>query len=213
VATPTSLPTPVVDGQTGWLADTSAAWAAINALTGQVGRDGTGSPEGVVTAPVGTVYRDTAVTNGAVLWVKVSGSGNTGWRVAYGDTGWRDISASLGTTDMDPNYVAGLARIRRVGDVVTARWHMKLLSGHGGVPYTTSRALFSLPTGFRPSEYGPYGPAYLQGHYGYAGTPNSLETLETWGVDTGNWASGYEQYGEVSWTTDQALSTLPGSAV
>lgn len=47
---------------------------------------GTGSPEGNVSAPVGSIYTDTAATNGAIRWVKASGTGNTGWRNDYGDT-------------------------------------------------------------------------------------------------------------------------------
>lgn len=53
---------------------------------------GTGFPEGVVSAPVGSKYIDTAVTNGAHEWMKKTGTGNTGWVVAVGDTGWRKIS-------------------------------------------------------------------------------------------------------------------------
>lgn len=47
---------------------------------------GTGSPEGNVAAPVGSVYTDTAATNGAIRWIKASGTGVTGWRDDYGDT-------------------------------------------------------------------------------------------------------------------------------
>src|SRR5690349_4343990 len=56
---------------------------------------GTGSPENVVTATIGTEYIDTTATNGAIKWIKVTGSGNTGWKVLYGDTGWRDIRSLL----------------------------------------------------------------------------------------------------------------------
>lgn len=41
---------------------------------------GTGSPEGVVTAPVGSDYRRTDGGAGTALYVKESGAGNTGWR-------------------------------------------------------------------------------------------------------------------------------------
>lgn len=44
--------------------------------TGGAGVVGTGSPEGVVTAPAGTTYFD---STGDSLWIKESGSGNTGW--------------------------------------------------------------------------------------------------------------------------------------
>lgn len=55
-------------------------------------RSGTGSPEGVVSAPVGTVYNDVAITNGASQWTKKTGSGNTGWVVTSGDTGWLNVA-------------------------------------------------------------------------------------------------------------------------
>lgn len=42
-------------------------------------KEGTGSPEGVVTAPVGTLYTDTSGTPGSVLWVKETGDEATGW--------------------------------------------------------------------------------------------------------------------------------------
>lgn len=45
-------------------------------------RSGTGSPEGVVTAGVGTLYKRTDGGYGSTLYIKESGSGNTGW-VAY----------------------------------------------------------------------------------------------------------------------------------
>lgn len=42
-------------------------------------RVGTGSPEGVVSAPIGTLYSRTDGDVNTTLYVKVSGSGNTGW--------------------------------------------------------------------------------------------------------------------------------------
>lgn len=52
---------------------------------------GTGMPNGQVSAPIGTTYVDMSVTNGALKWIKESGSGNTGWKVFTGDTGWRTL--------------------------------------------------------------------------------------------------------------------------
>ena len=51
-----------------------------------LGYRGTGSPEGKITAPVGSVYTDTEATNGSVRWVKASGTGSTGWRDDYSAT-------------------------------------------------------------------------------------------------------------------------------
>lgn len=56
---------------------------------------GSGYPEGVVTAPVGSEYTDSAATNGAIKWVKTAGALAVGWKVSYGDTGWRDIRSLL----------------------------------------------------------------------------------------------------------------------
>lgn len=42
-------------------------------------KTGSGSPEGAVTAGVGSQYMQTDGSAGAVLWIKESGSGNTGW--------------------------------------------------------------------------------------------------------------------------------------
>lgn len=53
---------------------------------------GTGSPQGVIAAPPGTYYTDTAGTTGAWRWIKASGTGTTGWAVLYGDTGWRSVT-------------------------------------------------------------------------------------------------------------------------
>lgn len=46
--------------------------------------EGAGSPEGVVTAPVGSIYTDSVATLGVVEWLKASGAGNTGWTPAGG---------------------------------------------------------------------------------------------------------------------------------
>lgn len=62
-------------------------------VKGERWTEGTGSPEGVVAAPVGTRWTDTAATFGAVEWVKATGTGKTGWVVAVGDTGIVDVTA------------------------------------------------------------------------------------------------------------------------
>ena len=52
---------------------------------------GTGIPNGVVTAEIGTTYVDKNNTNGALKWIKTTDGGNTGWKVSEGDTGWRTL--------------------------------------------------------------------------------------------------------------------------
>jgi len=41
--------------------------------------EGSGSPEGVLAAKTNKLYRDTAGIAGAILYIKTSDSGDTGW--------------------------------------------------------------------------------------------------------------------------------------
>jgi len=115
---------------------TDTITAALQLIGGRE-RYGTGSPEGVITAPVGTYYTDEAGTNGAWRWLKKSGIGNTGWKVTEGDTGWRNISALIG------NGWTGQAWVRRVGDVVDLR--VDTLNAAAA----TAGVYLALPAGFR----------------------------------------------------------------
>ena len=101
---------------------------------------GTGSPEGKVSAPAGSTYVDTAATNGAIRWVKSSGTGTTGWRVEYGDTGWRNVSGQL-----EPG-VTGNIFVSRVGQTIHMMLHNVSTANAGHIN------LISLPTGFRPFQ-------------------------------------------------------------
>ena len=88
---------------------------ATNTPAGQVNQyeiHGTGMPNRKVTAPVGTTYVDTAVTNGVLKWIKRNGNGNEGWEVLTGDTGWRtlNIQSKLGNSFL---------KVRRKNDMVT----------------------------------------------------------------------------------------------
>lgn len=90
------------------------AAAAPSGNPGQVSQyeiHGTGMPNGKVTAPVGTTYVDTAVTNGALKWIKRKGNNNEGWEVLTGDTGWRNlpIVSKLGSSFL---------KVRRKNDTV-----------------------------------------------------------------------------------------------
>ena len=73
---------------------------------------GTGMPNGTVEAPIGTTYVDMAVTNGALKWIKQSGTGNTGWKVLIGDTGWRTLNS---VSRLGNSFI----KIRRVNNLVT----------------------------------------------------------------------------------------------
>lgn len=124
---------------------------AFEALSGAVtlgGRAlaGTGSPEGVVTAGVGTSYRDTAGTNGVFDWIKASGAAAAGWKPVGGDTGWRDVSTLLGA-GLAKSTANGRCRIRRVGELVSLDMHINVTAA-------SITTLLAVPSGFRPTIVG-----------------------------------------------------------
>ena len=134
---------------------------------------GTGMPNGKVTAPVGTTYVDTAVTSGALKWIKRQGNGNQGWEVLTGDTGWRtlNIKSKLGSSYL---------KIRRKNDVVTYQfgglsWGWFGVIRRGGVGYEAQGSdkerncyilgLSGVPVGFRSES------SLIGGIYNDKGTP------------------------------------------
>lgn len=120
---------------------------------------GTGSPEGRITAEIGTTYVDVNVTNGALKWIKESGNGNIGWRVLIGDTGWRTLNAlSLVTVGNKKSEV----KIRRVNNWVSftfggLEWNLFGIIRRGGKGFTGFRRdtqalllkIGGIPAGFR----------------------------------------------------------------
>ena len=117
---------------------------------------GTGMPEGNVKASVGTYYTDTAATNGAIRWIKASGSDKTGWKVVYGDTGWRSVPQILSTS-----MKASVVKVRRINNTV---YLYAALTGWG---YSWNGGGASLPSGLHPGDQmqgpsaGRYGNSYL----------------------------------------------------
>ena len=73
---------------------------------------GTGMPNGVVEAEIGTTYVDKNKTNGALKWIKTTNGGNTGWEVLIGDTGWRTLNS---VSRAGNSFI----KIRRVNNLVT----------------------------------------------------------------------------------------------
>lgn len=144
---------------------------------------GTGFPNGKVTAPVGTTYVDTAVTNGALKWIKRKWTNNQGWEVLTGDTGWKKLPAvsTLGTSTV---------HVRRVNNIVTYKfeglqwgWFGVVRRGGAGYamqPSDRERNCYIIPTsnsipyGFRANSSligqifndkgTPYGTWYLGGN-------------------------------------------------
>ena len=162
---------------------------------------GVGSPEGKITAPVGTIYTDTAATNGAIRWIKTSGTSNTGWRVEYGDTGWRLIPNRNETQE-------GQIYIRRVVDTCFIRVSKYLDPGN------YAKHIATIPVGFRPEGVF-YGLIVDPG----AGSTNSI--IGSYSPGALSWTrdidGGYErpsttQSGEVAYSTTNSWPTsLPGT--
>ena len=144
-----------------------------NSQVNQYEIHGTGMPNGKVVAPVGTTYVDTAVTSGALKWIKRQGSGNQGWEVLTGDTGWRtlNIKSKLGNSYL---------KVRRKNDVVTYQfgglsWGWFGIVRRGGVGYEAQGSdkerncyilgLGGVPYGFRSEA------SLIGGIYNDKGTP------------------------------------------
>lgn len=115
--------------------------ATVAALTGRR-ITGSGSPQGNVSADPGTAYFDTSGTAGAWLWIKLTGTGSTGWEVVLGDTKWRTITTLL--TDR----VSGHLRLRREGRRVSLRFDDLVTTDDPGTSF--SQLVYSLDHPYRP---------------------------------------------------------------
>ena len=149
---------------------------ATSGNTGQVNEyeiHGTDFPNGKVTAPVGTTYVDTNVTNGALKWIKRRGNDNQGWEILIGDTGWRkmNIVSKLGNSYL---------QVRRKNDTVTYQfgglsWGWFGIVRRGGAGYQLQPSdrernvfilgLGGIPVGFRSES------SLIGGIYNDKGTP------------------------------------------
>ena len=196
-------------------AQTAATTATNAATTAAIGGflSGTGSPLGVVSAPVGSQYRDTAATNGAVIWVKAAGTGKTGWVVQYGDTGWRDIAPEVPWVLAT---AAGYCRIKRSGDLVTLVGRLSPAADQVGLARSTARNAIITPTGFAPANaYAPYGAAVLGAISqvgGVIGGYASATHIGLYTLWTGSYTAGDVVSFEATWRTVATWPTiLPGS--
>lgn len=147
---------------------------------------GRGMPNGTVTAPVGTTYVDEAVTNGALKWIKKTGTGNTGWEVLIGDTGWKILPS---VSKLGGSYV----KVRRVNNVVSYQfgglsWGWFGVVRRGGAGYQVQPSdrerncfilgLNGVPQGYRSES------SLIGGIYNDKGTPYGTWYLG--GVGDGN---------------------------
>ena len=128
---------------------------------------GTGMPNGVVEAELGTTYVDKNKTNGALKWIKTTNGGNQGWEVLIGDTGWRTLNS---VSRAGNSFI----KIRRVNNLVTyqfggLQWGWFGVGRRNGPGYAKhnssgdkgAKVLYpgGIPEGFR-SETSLVGPTY-----------------------------------------------------
>lgn len=155
------------------LPETAPATATNATPSNQYEIHGTGFPNGKVTAPVGTTYVDTNVTNGALKWIKRRGNDSQGWEILIGDTGWRkmNIVSKLGNSYL---------QVRRKNDTVTYQfgglsWGWFGIVRRGGAGYQLQPSdrernvfilgLGGIPVGFRSES------SLIGGIYNDKGTP------------------------------------------
>lgn len=184
---------------------------------------GTGMPNGKVVAPVGTTYVDTAVTNGALKWIKRRGNDAQGWEVLTGDTGWRtlNIQSKLGNSFL---------KVRRKNDTVMYQfgglsWGWFGVVRRGGTGYSPQGSdkerncyilgLNGVPQGFRSESsliggiYNDKGTPYGTWYLGGPGDSNMLRFQFTDPVPTDR-DIGDIRISSISYLTSEAWpTTLP----
>lgn len=111
--------------------------------------EGNGSPNGSVSAPVGSRYVDMSASGGSVEWVKRSGGGgNTGWITLLGDSGWVEIGSSGAPAFQNSwtNFGGGYATAayRKINGIVYLKGLLNRTAARNVI-------VFYLPSGFRPS--------------------------------------------------------------
>lgn len=162
---------PTNTGNTGNTTELDKRLKVIEAKQWEI--HGRGMPNGTVTAPVGTTYVDEAVTNGALKWIKKTGTGNTGWEVLIGDTGWKVLQS---VSKLGGSYV----KVRRVNNVVSYQfgglsWGWFGIVRRGGAGYQIQPSdrerncfilgLNGVPQGYRSES------SLIGGIYNDKGTP------------------------------------------
>lgn len=160
---------------------------------------GAGFPEGNISAPVGSVYTDTAATNGAIRWVKTSSTGNTGWRVEYGDTGWRDITSLTESGRINVGD-GGYVRVRRTPMYVEYAFNAITSDSVGN--------LYSTPNGFRALTS-----QAVNGYTGFGSFVVSRFWLGTTRFSSGDSFNADREY-VIRFNADPAWpSSLPGTPI
>jgi Cu/Ag efflux protein CusF/frataxin-like iron-binding protein CyaY len=181
------------------IATTSSPTFAGLTINGTTYSTGTGFPNGVVSAPVGSIYIDTAVTNGVSSWIKKSGTGSTGWLVLEGDTGWRNIGKITGLAeDLKIRRINNIIYLSQVGEAMTIN----------SLAYQTRLAT---PLGFRSTMRSGFPLTITAGDIKGSILVKSTETDII--LTTNTASQSYIAVAGAQWITNDAWpTTLPGTA-
>lgn len=201
VGTANDTPARLAVGINGTLLTADSSTASGLKWTSRVFLEGTGSPEGVITAPPGSTYLQTdSVTDvkGWIRWIKATGTGNIGWIAGpEADTGYRTITSLA-------SGASGDLKIRRFGN------HVYLASYNLN---TTTNGAWTVQNGFRPLLPGSNTAYPIVKDDGTAGAIN----YGVVGADIIDISNGMKSYNVLyftwSWQTrDSWPTSLPGTA-
>lgn len=143
---------------------------------------GSGSPNGVLGAPVGSKYTDYEATAGAIEWVKTAGSGYTGWVVSFGNTGWRNVTSIVDPATIHPENTGGIYVARSGGTVYWRFDNLKLAAGSGTLVFMTD-----IPVEFRPASH-------VQGRVNRANSSAMIQNI---------WVAG----GQIAWLSETSIGS------
>lgn len=169
---------------------------------------GTGSPESAVTAPVGSVWRQTDhATLTYLKWIKLTGSGNTGWYPDF-EGRWITYSGfSISSSGTQPSGWTNTARYTQTGKTATISFKTTASSSVGTGTYRLSLPVTAYTTDEPVLESAMWMSASAQSSSGWiawipsagagayaqlASAPANYRTAADWTATSPfGWASGY----------------------
>lgn len=164
--------------------------------------EGTGNPNGVVTAPVGSTFVNTEAGgyNGARRWTKATGTGNTGWVVVDGDTGLMALKDNLVNGWTNTLAQPTGMTLQRINNTVTLTVNNSLIGGSATSPVF----LDPLPVGFRIHRTIEAQTIYLPLIRSGTTTPSDAKYIFGNGRVVLQAAVGQNHHGIATWNTQEA---------
>lgn len=155
---------------------------------------GAGSPEGVVTAPVGSIYERSDGSFGTALYVKQTGAGNTGWFALVGLNGEPVVAGDFA---LGAQWGVGATLVLDANFRNTVR-HFRFTVTAAGVPAVNATVTLTFP--LRPDR--PFGWAQQNGGSGATATAFWNMTTTTWVLTRGTLAIAGLTYAYEGWVIE-----------